>query len=276
MIFTKNDSSITSDTTERVNRENIKENKKFFLPDVFVTDHASVTNKEFKSNAGKQIIIIPEYLSHYFRKSDRDIVSIVSSMPRLDQADYEFWEDFYYHILLESLVVDPNVVEPAKDTERLLFAPVNVSMLFETFIERLYNSISHMKEYGVGYGIGFRHINSKEDLREVFRSLYITSKEDNYSKLEHINMSIKTNGYKDVEKFFDVEISNLGVIITLKRGFTNLCLKNSLCTILVFFERLFNCLIRQYGESIIVHDDYISIARAAYLKVLRYVSIQEY
>ena len=167
-------------------------------------------------------------------------------MPRLDQSDYEFWEDFYYHILLESLVVDST-----KDTESLLFSPVNVPMLFETFIERLYNSIIYKKESG----IGFKNINSKEDLREVFRSLYITSKEDNYSKLDNINMSIKTNGYKDVEKFFDVEINNLGVIITLKRGFTNLCLKNSLCTILVFFERLFNCLIRQYGESIIVHDE---------------------
>ena len=256
MIFTKNDTTLTSDVTERVNRENI-----------FVTDNASVANKELKSNTCKQIIIIPEYLSHYFRKSDRDINSIVSSMPRLDQSDYEFWEDFYYHILLESLVVDST-----KDTESLLFSPVNVPMLFETFIERLYNSIIYKKESG----IGFKHINSKEDLREVFRSLYITSNEDNYSKLEHINMSIKTNGYTDVEKFFDVEISNLGVIITLKRGFTNLCLKNSLCTILVFFERLFNCLIRQYGESIIVHDEYISKARDAYLKVLRYVSIQEY
>ena len=255
MIFTKNDGSITSDTTERVNREN-----------VFLTDHASVTNKEFKSNTCKQIIIIPEYLSHYFRKSDRDINSIVSSMPRLDQSDYEFWEDFYYHILLESLVIDST-----KDTESLLFSPVNVPMLFETFIERLYNSIIYKTESG----IGFKNINSKEDLREVFRSLYITSKEDNYSKLDNINMSIKTNGYKDVEKFFDVEINNLGVIITLKRGFTNLCLKNSLCTILVFFERLFNCLIRQYGEAIIVDDEYISKARDAYLKVLRYVSIQE-
>ena len=255
MIFTKNDSTLTSDVTERVNRENI-----------FVTDNASVANKELKSNTCKQIIIIPEYLSHYFRKSDRDINSIVSSMPRLDQSDYEFWEDFYYHILLESLVVDST-----KDTESLLFSPVNVPMLFETFIERLYNSIIYKKESG----IGFKNINSKEDLREVFRSLYITSKEDNYSKLDNINMSIKTNGYKDVEKFFDVEINNLGVIITLKRGFTNLCLKNSLCTILVFFERLFNCLIRPYGESIIVHDEYISKARDAYLKVLRYVSIQE-
>ena len=255
MIFTKNDTTLTSDVTERVNRENI-----------FVTDNASVVNKELKSNTYKQIIIIPEYLSHYFRKSDRDINSIVSSMPRLDQSDYEFWEDFYYHILLESLVVDST-----KDTESLLFSPVNVPMLFETFIERLYNSIIYKKESG----IGFKNINSKEDLREVFRSLYITSKEDNYSKLDNINMSIKTNGYKDVEKFFDVEINNLGVIITLKRGFTNLCLKNSLCTVLVFFERLFNCLIRQYGESIIVHDEYISKARDAYLKVLRYVSIQE-
>ena len=255
MIFTKNDSTLTSDVTERVNRENI-----------FVTDNASVANKELKSNTCKQIIIIPEYLSHYFRKSDRDINSIVSSMSRLDQSDYEFWEDFYYHILLGSLVVDST-----KDTESLLFSPVNVPMLFETFIERLYNSIIYKKESG----IGFKNINSKEDLREVFRSLYITSKEDNYSKLDNINMSIKTNGYKDVEKFFDVEINNLGVIITLKRGFTNLCLKNSLCTILVFFERLFNCLIRQYGESIIVHDEYISKARDAYLKVLRYVSIQE-
>lgn len=255
MIFTKNDTTLTSDVTERVNRENI-----------FVTDNASVANKELKSNTCKQIIIIPEYLSHYFRKSDRDINSIVSSMPRLDQSDYEFWEDFYYHILLESLVVDST-----KDTESLLFSPVNVPMLFETFIERLYNSIIYKKESG----IGFKNINSKEDLREVFRSLYITSKEDNYSKLDNINMSIKTNGYKDVEKFFDVEINNLGVIITLKRGFTNLCLKNSLCTILVFFERLFNCLIRQYGESIIVHDEYISKARDVYLKVLRYVSIQE-
>lgn len=255
MIFTKNDTTLTSDVTERVNRENI-----------FVTDNASVANKELKSNTCKQIIIIPEYLSHYFRKSDRDINSIVSSMPRLDQSDYGFWEDFYYHILLESLVVDST-----KDTESLLFSPVNVPMLFETFIERLYNSIIYKKESG----IGFKNINSKEDLREVFRSLYITSKEDNYSKLDNINMSIKTNGYKDVEKFFDVEINNLGVIITLKRGFTNLCLKNSLCTILVFFERLFNCLIRQYGESIIVHDEYISKARDAYLKVLRYVSIQE-
>ena len=255
MIFTKNDTTLTSDVTERVNRENI-----------FVTDNASVANKELKSNTWKQIIIIPEYLSHYFRKSDRDINSIVSSMRRLDQSDYEFWEDFYYHILLESLVVDST-----KDTESLLFSPVNVPMLFETFIERLYNSIIYKKESG----IGFKNINSKEDLREVFRSLYITSKEDNYSKLDNINMSIKTNGYKDVEKFFDVEINNLGVIITLKRGFTNLCLKNSLCTILVFFERLFNCLIRQYGESIIVHDEYISKARDAYLKVLRYVSIQE-
>lgn len=255
MIFTKNDSSLTSDTTKRVTRENI-----------FVTDNVSVVNKEFRVDTCKQIVIIPEYLSHYFRKSDRGINSIVSSMPRLDRADYEFWEDFYYHILLDSLVVDSN-----KDTESLLFSPVNVPMLFETFIERLYNSIFYKKESG----IGFKHINSKEDLREVFRSLYITSKEDNYSKLDNINMSIKTNGYKDVEKFFDVEINNLGVIITLKRGFTNLCLENSLCTILVFFERLFNCLIRQYGESIIIHDEYISKARDAYLKVLRYVSIQE-
>lgn len=266
MIFSKNDNTLIADSF-----------KGFNFDYVYVKDgnsynysrgalNMSGNNNESKSFICKQVVIIPEYLTHYFRKNDESIVNIVSSMPRLDKSDYEFWEDFYYHILLETMVVDFE-----NDSESLLFTPINKPMLFETFIDRLYKSIVYKKDFGVG----FNNINSKDDLREVFRSLYVTSGEDNYSKIDNINMSIKTNGYKNVEKFFDVEINNLGIIITLKRGFTNLCLKNSLCTILVFFERLFNCLIRQYGESIIIHDDDISKARVTYLKILRYVSLQE-
>lgn len=203
-----------------------------------------------------RVFCIPVYLQDRVKEDpDRN----KEKMSPLDLKDFIFFNDIFLNTILGKSL-------------GITYFPTNARINFVQFSNSLQTVVDERlsKVEDFNNKVPFEVCN----VNEFLQTLYVNPphvKEDGktsaYEELENINMNtINTDSIGD---FVTYKITNVNdIIIILQDNFFNLCVMNPSKAFSVFLERLFNLIVKNYGEACIRKSEQLSFLRNAYINLL--------